>query len=775
MPPKKKGNYLCKSKVECLACGSQVLSENEKLHIKNRHNGDLTVKFRIVNDAKQPKLDFHFKKDETCGNSSDIIVNDNNFEEKSEGDSCYQSTESTSEVVNIVQDERIEDDVFKESIEYDEHSDSDASEKLDVDVEEQSQPIIGDAPNQPKLTEYDPKVYGKQKRDFQSDWYIKHPWIDFNISRSEVSCFACQKFGNDASFKFDNWKKPERLKKHALSKTHLLAMTKWSDSKIAKKKHQNILTQLQAQHAAEVRDNRNYLRELIKTVATMGKQNISFRGHTENRKNLSSLSDINRGNFLEILSLRSNDSAFLKERLDRQLPNKGYGQWTSGKVQNELIELVSDFTIKKIIGEIQSDASRENYIGIISDETSDISRHEQVSLVVTYIDQQGQKRESFLKFLKTDQTDGESLFHLLSNSISDLGLDLKKVVGLGFDGASNMCGVNKGVATRFKEVSPHAIYVHCYGHLLNLATKDCLSGVTLLRNTLGVAQSLYNFIEASPKRHAMFVNVDSEALGSEGRFVRTLKSLSVTRWTADAEAIKGIDEEFDRIVLCLQNIIDEPNCDSKVSSDARSLLRAVLDHEFIFGLSILKIILPHTSKLSSFVQGTKIDVHKVRLNADLTIKTLETCRGEDSFDLLWARTDLRCKQIKEFIILHDIDVDFVDVSLPRSRRPSKRRQGLVGELAGGDVEFTDVKVYSRITHFYPAMDLIITELRNRFAENDHNVLLSLSSMISDKVPSDADFEQVSEMYSLDVDLLKSDHQLLSHFKVSKLTMGLVIL
>ena len=75
MPPKKKGNYLCKSKVECLACGSQVLSENEKQHIKNRHNGDLTV-----------NLDFHFKKNETCGNLSDMIVNDDLFEVKSEDD-----------------------------------------------------------------------------------------------------------------------------------------------------------------------------------------------------------------------------------------------------------------------------------------------------------------------------------------------------------------------------------------------------------------------------------------------------------------------------------------------------------------------------------------------------------------------------------------------------------------------------------------------------------------------------------------------------------------
>ena len=83
-----------------------------------------------------------------------------------------------------------------------------------------------------------------------------------------------------------------------------------------------------------------------------------------------------------------------------------------------------------------------------------LSRHEQISLVVSYIDELGQKNENFLGFIKTDKTDGETLFGLISNSMNDLGLDLLTVVGLGFDGASNMNRVNRGAALRFKDVFP---------------------------------------------------------------------------------------------------------------------------------------------------------------------------------------------------------------------------------------------------------------------------------------------------------------------------------
>ncbi len=58
---------------------------------------------------------------------------------------------------------------------------------------------------------------------------------------------------------------------------------------------------------------------------------------------------------------------------------------------------------------------------------------------------------------------------LITKAISDLNLDLTNIVGKCFDGAANMSGKEKGLAARMKNCSPFAVYVHSYGHLLNLA------------------------------------------------------------------------------------------------------------------------------------------------------------------------------------------------------------------------------------------------------------------------------------------------------------------
>ena len=58
-----------------------------------------------------------------------------------------------------------------------------------------------------------------------------------------------------------------------------------------------------------------------------------------------------------------------------------------------------------------------------------------------------------------------------------------------------------------KECSPKGIYVHCHGHCLNLVLQDTMKNIEPLRNALGTIQSMYNFLEASPKRHALFSGV----------------------------------------------------------------------------------------------------------------------------------------------------------------------------------------------------------------------------------------------------------------------------
>ena len=193
----------------------------------------------------------------------------------------------------------------------------------------------------------------------------------------------------------------------------------------------------------------------------------------------------------------------------------------------------------------------------------------------------------------------------------------------------------------------------------------------------------------------------------QGEVVRTLKSLSVTRWTAHESSRKGIEDELHNIIKTLHELTNE--CDAKVSSEAKVLLKAVLDFEFIFGLSVLKIILPHTSHLSSLIQSVTIDVLKVKENADLTIETLKSCRNSESFNSIWELSRKKCEIVKNLMDELEIEIDFQESKLPR-QRPSRRRVD-TSEVTADNHEFTDLKEFNRVTHYYHALDKIIFELK----------------------------------------------------------------
>ena len=247
------------------------------------------------------------------------------------------------------------------------------------------------------------------------------------------------------------------------------------------------------------------------------------------------------------------------------------------------------------------DVRASEEFGLIMDETSDTSRNEQVSLCLSYV-VGGERKETFIGFFRTKSTTGEALYELLCDVMKELNLDMSKIVAECFDGASNMKGENKGLATRMKVTSPMSIYIHCYGHL---ALQDTLENVPVVRNTLGIIQSLYNFLEASPKRHAIFEDFGKDE-GKREPLLSTLKSQSVTRWSCNWEAVKAVYGQLDRIIGCLLEFSAAK--DSKTYSDARALLKSVLDFEFIFGLCVLRVILLNTSNLNTYIQGKKMDV-----------------------------------------------------------------------------------------------------------------------------------------------------------------------
>jgi hypothetical protein len=139
------------------------------------------------------------------------------------------------------------------------------------------------------------------------------------------------------------------------------------------------------------------------------------------------------------------------------------------------------------------------------------------------------------------------------------------------------------------------------------------------------------FIESSPKRHAVFaeVEVDDDSLLS------TLKSQSKTRWSCRWEAVKAVDKQLPRIIATLLKLNQER--DTKTYVDSSALLNAVSDFKFVFGVSVLKVILSMTASLSSYLQKRTMNVVTARKTAEMTTKALQDCRNEESFYALWER------------------------------------------------------------------------------------------------------------------------------------------
>jgi hypothetical protein len=74
-----------------------------------------------------------------------------------------------------------------------------------------------------------------------------------------------------------------------------------------------------------------------------------------------------------------------------------------------------------------------------------------------------------------------------------------------------------------------------------------MTSIEPIRNALGTIQTLYNLIEASPKRHNVFQNIQVEKENSD----LTLKSMSVIRWSCRWQAVKAVFEQMPRIIRAL--------------------------------------------------------------------------------------------------------------------------------------------------------------------------------------------------------------------------------
>lgn len=249
---------------------------------------------------------------------------------------------------------------------------------------------------------------------------------------------------------------------HAKAEHHVNAMVAWTEYKRGVENNTSLLQAMDKQYQKKVEENRKYIKTIADVLLCTATQNIAQRGHCESENSS------NKGNFLAIMELIAKHDPLVKRKMEHS-----NAKYTSHMIQHEILEVLAEMVRKEIIEEVKQSGA----FSILADETKDLQKQEQISLVLRYY-YKGTVHESFMHFEHADKLDAAGLTEKIVNSLQKYGLEYREqLVGQGYDGASVMSGRHNGVSARIQSLARHAFYVHCNAHCLNLVIVDTVKAV----------------------------------------------------------------------------------------------------------------------------------------------------------------------------------------------------------------------------------------------------------------------------------------------------------
>ena len=578
-------------------------------------------------------------------------------------------------------------------------------------------------PIRPTISKYTCNEKGNK---FNPQWYTKYTWLEYSLTKNSAYCFVCRHFGENNSKKkntfthegFTDFRKAaEKLKLHNDCQTHktstLLYLNRLS-------KAESCASQLDSQHAKKVKENRGFLANIIETVMFLAKQGLALRGNDESSVSL------NRGNFLELINFQCNYNEELKRAIDQKTFT-----YTSKTIQNELIEIISNEIIKLLM------PSNLKYFAIMVDETTDLGRHEQVSICIRYIDDNLTIKENFVGFFKTDSTTAKSLCRLVLTALENFGLDYKsKLVGQCYDGAANMSGLKNGLNKKIREKAKKALYIHCYAHQLNLALMHSCNNIKHARNCLDTLNSLHSFIEGSAKRHSLFQLIQDKSNAT------ILKHLSDTRWGSRSSSLDAMKDSFSSVIKFLDIVDTHENNDT--GAKASGLLRQVKNFDFLFHVHILQALFKKTGILHTSLQCSSLDINTALDLAEICIQSLI----EMKLDVVTR--EALFETILKFANENDIETpsNSNQVGRPSNEKKRKRMNGSENPLE------------KYIDSYQTILDIFIDHLSEKFQIDNYKPLVAISNILTaNKKPEIGEMFFDLVIYREDIDIDKLDTEL----------------
>lgn len=182
---------------------------------------------------------------------------------------------------------------------------------------------------------------------------------------------------------FNNWKKAIDVFNHHsnLDYHKKCVLLTENVNNVYSKAQPNIIESIVTNRQQQVQENREKLLPIIDTIKLCGRQEIVLRGTSDSGEmNLAEeVTAVNEENLRAILRLRANSGDdILKNHLEKSDKNAKY---ISSGIQNELIAICGKIIQETIVKEV----NRVGLFSVLADETTDVSRTEQMTLCVRYI------------------------------------------------------------------------------------------------------------------------------------------------------------------------------------------------------------------------------------------------------------------------------------------------------------------------------------------------------------------------------------------------------
>ena len=358
------------------------------------------------------------------------------------------------------------------------------------------------------------------------------------------------------------------------------------------------------------------------------------------------------------------------------------------------------------------------YLGIMIDESTDLSVRKNLLLYVNAMTSSGDVNSYFANITEMKHCDANALTEAIVEYLREKKIDVSRVSGLGSDGASVMTGRHNGVGAKLKKLNPFMLSMHCVAHKLALASENAASQVPYCRQHHSTLKGLYNFFHTSPNHYSALKEM-MEILNDP---VVHIQQVHTIRWLTMHRAVEAVRKCFPSLLSTLSAIASAEN-----DPVAKGLYDSIRSYKFIMFTHFLCDILGNLTFLSCFFQQDNLDFSQVQSAVEGTISNIiETYLDQDNEDDQFGGENLQ--KIREELSSISYPLIFDDHEIVQRDRDececfASMRSFANAVISNLEDRFPDLPVWSSFKIFDPqSYPSKVTQLRG-FGEENVKILL----------------------------------------------------